>query len=597
MFFSRNKKVAQKNKDNKYPEKVEARQNFIKIGKRENNKTRLSLRKKFSGNIKKFSPTSGNKYGLIVGDEGAILIYMVDNTVKSRNFIAQANADNLREFETILAKDKNAPIFLIIDSMDQSFSQQTLPPISPFGVKKLIKRRLDRELGSDIIKGYIILERDEGGRRDWNYLTVALENSPYLKLWIDFVDNLDNRLSGIYLLSVEAENIVKNIDLTIKTPENKNAESAAKWKLFISHNKVGGFRQVVLKNGRIMFTRLTQPVTDESCEAVAGSVEQEITSTIEYIRRLSFDFQQGMDVYIIASSDINNCLDMNMINFSNVYKFTPHEISDLFGISGATQPSDQFGDVILSAFISCSKTHRLTLSFQNSLKINRFYRAIKYQRIGVALLLILMLFYSAIIAVDVWGKYSQIEMLEQKKNVQQRKLDDLNSEIKKSGMDVRKISDTVFLYNKINEQSENPAALLSKFRSVIIPAVSIKEVSWDSGKSDTGINSLTGGSNEGKKETITIALNFPEISNTKESFEVVAKKILSDMQSEFPEYKIDYIKLPEVFSEKAKSGEIKFDDNNSIEIPKENLDATLSLVRQSSLPIVPAASPPVSDAR
>jgi hypothetical protein len=34
-----------------------------------------------------------------------------------------------------------------------------------------------------------------------------------------FIEKVDNRLHGIYLLSVEAENIVKNIDRVINPPQ------------------------------------------------------------------------------------------------------------------------------------------------------------------------------------------------------------------------------------------------------------------------------------------------------------------------------------------------------------------------------------------
>ena len=136
-------------------------------------KQRRSLKSKFFG-------SSSTQYAIIIGDEGAILLYMDGKEVKSRNFIAHASADNLKEFEEILVKDKKSPLFMVIDSMDQSFIQQSLPPISALGVRKLIHKRLDRDLAASLVKGYVLLGRDDGGRRDWNYLMVSLENSPHL---------------------------------------------------------------------------------------------------------------------------------------------------------------------------------------------------------------------------------------------------------------------------------------------------------------------------------------------------------------------------------------------------------------------------------
>ena len=543
----------------------------------------------FSYKQKKFQATSGAKYGLIVGDEGAILIYMVGKEVKSRNFIAHASSDNLKEFGTILAKDTKAPLFLVIDSMDQNFIQQSLPPISSLGVRKLIKRRLNRDLGADIIKGYILLERDKEGRRDWNFLMVSLENTPHLNLWFEFIESIDNRFMGIYLLSVEAENIVKNIDVVLAT-QNKDTklESDSQWKFFVTHNKVGGFRQVILKDGLIIFTRLTQPVGEVNAEVIAGNIEQEMLSTIEYMKRLSFSYNQGLDVYIVASEEINNSLDLVRMQAKNIHKFTPFEVAKFFAITGAAQPLDQFGDVIMTACITSNRKHRLVLHLPRMLKINNIYNIIKYQRIASILVLLVVIVYGVIIGVEALDKYSEIENLNQKKESQQKKLDDLNVAIKKSGMDVKKINDTVILYEQLSSESRSPLPLLSRLRSAIMSPIIINEVLWENGGSSKGATApMAAPNSQANLETVSLVLRFPEAANTKETFDVIAKKILKDVRREFPEYDVSYKKLPPIFSEEKKAGEIVFEDKEKkVAIEKTNLEATLLLVKD------PSAVPP-----
>lgn len=526
---------------------------------------------------KLFRATSGAKYALIIGDDGAILVYIEGNVVKSRNFIAHANEENLKEFESILFKNSKAPIFIVIDSMDQSFIQQSLPPISPLGVKKLIKRRLDRDLGSDVIKGYVLLERDSSGRRDWNFLMVSLENSPNLNLWFDFIDRVDNRVSGIYLLSVEAENIIKSINLaTGLLRKSRKTPDVPRWKFFVSHNKVGGFRQVILKDDRIIFTRLTQPVGDANAEVVAGNIEQEMASTVEYMKRLSFSPQQGLDIYMIASADINKALDLSRIISTNLYKFTPFEVSEILGISGAAQPSDQFGDVIMSSYIACSKSHRLVLSLPKTLKINKIYDLVRYQRTFVGIAVLGMLSYGGMLGLGLMKKYSEIENLEQKKIIQQRKLDEINAEIKRSGVDIHKIGDTVTLYRQLVSESASPLELLSKLRKNILAPIIMREVTWQAAVlPDPSANIAA------NPESVSLLLRFPEISGTDEAFKAVAKKILRDLRTAFPEYEIVYTKLPDVLSRKSESGQIVFDDKKEpIEIENNKLEATLSLTRK-----------------
>ena len=552
-----------------------------------------------SNKTKTFSATTGAKYAIILGDEGAILIYVVGKVVQSRNFIAHANTENLKEFESILSKNTKAPIFMIIDSMDQSFIQQSLPPISPLGVKKLIKRRLDRDLGADVIKGYVLLERDETGRRDWNFLMVSLENNPNLNLWFEFVERVENRLSGIYLLSVEAENIVKNIDIAIGLPRrSKKNPTGSEWKFFVTHNKVGGFRQVILKDGRIIFTRLTQPVGEVTTDVIAGNIEQEMMSTVEYMKRLTFNPQQGLDIYIVASSDINKSLDVSRISAANVFKFTPFEVAEFFGISGAAQSSDQFGDVIMAAYIACSKVHRLVLTLPKALKVNQLYNFVKYQRTFAGLAVLGMIVYSGILTLGLMNKYSEIENLEQRKIIQQRKLDEINQDIKKSGIDIQKVSDTVLLYNQLISEAHSPLPLLARLRAAIMAPIVMADVFWQGPALDT--SGAISPESTAKGDSVLLVLRFPEVSGTDEAFKSVAKKVLLDVRAAFPEYEVVYTKLPDAISKKSEAGEITFDDKDAlIEIDNASLEATLSLIKKSGneppQAAPPAGGPPSTD--
>ena len=238
---------------------------------------------------------------LFVGDEGAILVYIKGNTVINRQFVPDASDQNLAELRDTIDDDPKAPIVMVIDSMDQTYIQQTLPPVSSFSVKKLIKRRLDRDFGANDIKGAIVLGREQAGRKDWNFLMVSLERSPQINLWLDFVSDLPNRFQGIYLVSIETEIMLKNLEQAMGVPKTG---TGSKWKFFVSHNKVGGFRQVILRNGRIIFTRLAQPIGESTPEVIAGNIEQEMLTTIEYMKRLSFDPNDGLDIYVIASEGV-----------------------------------------------------------------------------------------------------------------------------------------------------------------------------------------------------------------------------------------------------------------------------------------------------
>lgn len=440
-------------------------------------KTEASAKNPSAKKIKKFKAARGEKFVLFIGDEGAILVAIKNNVVLSRQYVPDASAGNLEELKATLDKNIKAPVLLAIDTIDQSYVQQTLPPVSSMSVGKLIKRRLDRDFGKDDIKGAIILGREKTGRKDWNFMMIALDKSPQLSAWLGFINSLENRFTGIFLVSVETETLVKNLDQSLgnaPTKENPGAE----WKFFVSHNKVGGFRQVILRNGRIIFTRLAQPVGESTPEVLAGNIEQEMLSTIEYMKRLSYNSAAGLDIYIVASSAIKDAIDTSKFLASAAYLLTPFEVAEHLNIEGATQPTDQFGDVILAAFIGCTPKHILKFSLPQTKKLDTLYQLLIFQRSATLLGVLGMIGYSGYLALDLYEQSVKIEELEQKKVVEQRKFDDLRQEIKAANIDVDKVSDILDLYKLLKEELISPLPFIVKTQPIILSPVRIESIDW-----------------------------------------------------------------------------------------------------------------------
>ncbi len=78
-------------------------------------------------------------------------------------------------------------------------------------------------------------------------------------------------------------------------------------------------------------------------------------------------------------------------------------MAEYLGIEGATQPSDQFGDVILASVIGCSKKHVLTLSVPQFKQFDRYYSALRYQRLGAAFAALGIIGYAASLGVGMYA--------------------------------------------------------------------------------------------------------------------------------------------------------------------------------------------------
>ncbi|NBO18984.1 MAG: hypothetical protein EBV03_07130 [Proteobacteria bacterium] len=495
---------------------------------------------------------SGTRFVLFVGDEGSILLYMKENQVLSRQFVPDASEQNLEELRGTLNKDPKAPFSMAIDSLDQSYVQQTLPPVSSMSVKKLINRRLERDFGANDIKGAILLGRDQGGRKDWNFLMVSIERSRQISLWLDFAFSLPNRFSGIYLVSVETEIVIKNLERAMGV--DAKTGTGSKWKFFISHNKVGGFRQVILQNGRIIFTRMAQPIGEATPEVLAGNIEQEMQSTMEYMKRLGYDPAQGLDIYIVAASSIKPVIDKTKFKYSNFHTLTPYEAAKLLGIQGATQPTDQFGDVVLAATISASPAHVLKLTTPESRKFESLYSMFKLQRVAAALAIMGTVGYAGGVASDIYLRFLESDDLITAKRQKQNNLDQLKEEIKQSNLDVDKTGDIIELYQLLQKQKSLPLSFLAVLQTVIKDPITIKSIEWVSDDKGPGGVPLPA-----PKMNATIVLQFPTVPNV-EAWRLVSKEVMTQLKDVFKGYDVNFTKIPQRFAETDKM-DITFDSN------------------------------------
>ena len=491
-----------------------------------------------------------SRFVLFLGDEGAILVHLRGRSVLSRYFVPDASEQNLSEFRQALEKDPRAPILMVIDSMDQSYVQQTLPPVSSLGIGKMIKRRLDRDFAGNDIKGALVLGREKTGRKDWNFMMIAQERSPQLNLWLDFVQELPNRFEGIRLVSVEVESVLRRLD---ERRGLKKKDPRPEWRFFVSHNKVGGFRQVILRNGRMVFTRLAQPLTDENPEVVAGSIEQEMLSTVEYMKRLSFNPQAGLEIVMVTSQAIKEALDYRKFNTTSIYSYTPYELSQLFGMEGATQPTDQYGDVLLAALIGSSPRHVLRLDVPQFKKINQYYQLMTLQRLTAALMVIGLLGMSVVSAVEIFTASSDIETLTREKETNQRTLQALKDEIKRTNLDVEKATDLIDLYQQLGKQTGDPFEFIERLRPLITPPITLKSIEWQISATRPNISSDTATSASSPQVApmaaspnqdtrwiiVNLVVELPGLASETKKRMAIINKIIKDFGERLPGYEIE----------------------------------------------------------
>jgi hypothetical protein len=481
------------------------------------------------------------KFILFIGDEGAILVYMNGKKVLRRLFAASPEPTNTRSIFEALSNDPNAPISILLDTIDQSFVSQTLPPVTQLSVNKLIKRRMDRDLAADDIKGAIVLGREKTGRKDWNFLMVSAANTPTLSKWIEVIVERSNPFEGIFLLPVEAESYTQKI---IQTTGSK---SPSQWKLLVTHNKVSGFRQVVFRDGRIIFTRMAQSIGESLPDVIAGNIEQEVINTTEYLKRMGYTEQAGLDTYVIVSEDIKANIDPKKLKSTHVELFTPYEVASALGLEQAAMPEDHFGDVVFASYFGSLRKHKLKLNTPYTEKVGQLTLAITAIKVLGVLASIAIVLYIGSTAYNSFVTHQAIEDLEEKKKKSQSKLEDTQELMSGFPMNIGRISDIVDLHTVLTKPEMSPFWVIRKIHNTLETMdgrVYVKDLKWNA--VDPFKVSAT---MDERKINVEVEVEFSVKSRDPKELGELAANYLEIFKKEFIGFDVTNSKLPGILGE------------------------------------------------
>jgi hypothetical protein len=342
-----------------------------------------------------------------IGDDGCIITCFMGKTLVKRVFAINPLSS---EFEDIVNSYPNAEVYILLDNIDQTYNVSLIPPVGGSYRKKIITRKISTEFDKNDFNTYLKIGREENSRKDWKYLFISIRNAAPISDWIDAILEVPNSFKGIYLLPLESINFIKGLrGLVLKETVDK---TPPKWELLVSHNRVGGIRQVVLKDGSFIFTRISQlNHSNQDIQSLSSYISQETNNTLEYIRRIGYNEQDTLNIYFVTSKDVTREIDIVKNNYINTYSFYPHKIATELNFNDVAQENDRFCDVVFAANFINDKKKNLKIDTPKSKKVTQFsglIALVKTSAILLSIFFVLAAVYSALNVIDLSSDVKRI---------------------------------------------------------------------------------------------------------------------------------------------------------------------------------------------
>ena len=252
---------------------------------------------------------------ITIGSYGAVVSFHDKGLVQNKIFLEELNEESKKEIAATIAKYKSYPVYIYLDTVDQSYKKKTYPSVRKGDLDRLIKRDSLKDGDNSSLKNYIILNANENKlslkRKTsdirWDCLFVTASISDSATPWIDLLDSLPNRLMGIYLLPVESYNFFKLLKKDIQS-KSKIKEKLNNLYCLVIETKVNGFRQIIFSDAGIIFTRVVSYRSSD--QDFSEKYDQDIHSTIEYLKRIYPDLTlEELDIVNVFSQKALDALE------------------------------------------------------------------------------------------------------------------------------------------------------------------------------------------------------------------------------------------------------------------------------------------------
>lgn len=224
----------------------------------------------------KTPPYSNNTIIMLIGNDNTMLTaYSLKGFTRTIN-ISNKDTEFFGKYRSFLNQFKGWSVVVLIDNEEIEIKSEALPVLqSMIKIRDHVKRFVFSSVQEEEIVAYCKSSKTIISHENVENLVFAYtELSPKLLDIISFTYNFNFPLIGIYILTIEIQEIIRgittNLDLTFED----------KFTIFVVPTLVSGVRIFILKHG-LIFASQTVPYPDQkSGEYIAGLMEQSVNDIL-----------------------------------------------------------------------------------------------------------------------------------------------------------------------------------------------------------------------------------------------------------------------------------------------------------------------------
>ncbi len=288
-----------------------------------------------------FSPK--NAFVLSCGDHGTVLTLVRGGRAED----AWVGSNDPARFEETFSEPLKAlshlRVYLLLDVVEQIYREEDLPRLNPFDQGKIVRRHLRMTFGRDMLKA--ALPQGRGSRRIGRpYLMIGVPLEEKINGMIAALEAVKNPFGGVFLLPLESRQLARQLAASAAANE-----PPARWQVLVGYNATGGMRQIVLRNGRFVMTRMMPvPFSEETGrpELSAADIRRDFEATLGYLRRRGYTRADALDAVFLASSRLGEALRAQKWPARSVCVLTPDEAANRLGLGSVSPHREACADVL-----------------------------------------------------------------------------------------------------------------------------------------------------------------------------------------------------------------------------------------------------------